>query len=136
MTLVTASKWSSLGFLVGRLLLTAFFFASAATQLANPSSTQKHLANHGVPAVGLFYVLGLALQLGGGLLVLAGYKTRSGILALVIFLIATTLLFHTPLGVRLQAVSFVKNLSILGGLLVLLAAGPGPFSVDHKGEKP
>ena len=72
------------------------------------------------------------LELGGGLSVLLGYKTRWGALALVIFLIPTTLIFHTKFSDPVQVIMFMKNLAILGGVLMIASFGPGPLSLDAR----
>ena len=60
-----------------------------------------------------------------------GYFTRFGALLILIFLIPTTLIFHNNFSDRLQMIMFMKNVSMFGGCLLLLAAGPGRLSLDY-----
>jgi putative oxidoreductase len=62
--------------------------------------------------------------------VILGYYARLGALLLILFLIPTTIIFHTNFNDPLQMVQFMKNLSMLGGCLVLLGMGPGAWSLD------
>lgn len=73
----------------------------------------------------------------GGVSVLAGWKTRWGVTALLAFLAPVTVVFHgfwaySGAEAQLQMIQFLKNLAIAGGLLALGAAGPGPISVDAR----
>lgn len=59
-----------------------------------------------------------------------GYKARSGAIALAVFLIPATLIFHTNFADRIQQIMFMKNLAILGGLLMIIQYGAGRISLD------
>ena len=98
----------------------------------NPAGTQQYMAAHGMPFAGLFLIGAIILEIGGGLSVLLGYKARWGAIALVVFLIPTTLIFHTKFSEHLQVIMFMKNLAILGGLLMVSYFGPGPISFDAR----
>jgi putative oxidoreductase len=87
------------------------------------------MAQMGMHMTGLFAVLAILFELGGGLSVLLGYFPRLGALALVLFLVPTTIVFHRDFSVAGQSVQFAKNLAILGGLLAIVAAGGGEFSL-------
>jgi putative oxidoreductase len=78
------------------------------------------------------------LELVGSITVILGYFTRFGALLLIVFLIPTTLIFHTRFDDQVQMIMFMKNVSMLGGCLVLLAHGPGRWSLDAlwRKEKP
>lgn len=107
-------------------------FSSRAVQMA---------ANHGVPMAGISVPLAGILALLGGLSVLLGFKTRIGAWLLVVFLVPVTIAMHNfwavsdPGMAELQRIMFLKNVSMLGGALLLAAFGAGPVSVDaHRGE--
>ena len=70
-------------------------------------------------------------ELVGSITIILGYFTRFGTLLILIFLIPTTLIFHTNFADPMQKINFMKNVSMFGGLLVLLSAGAGRFSLDH-----
>src|SRR3546814_19579257 len=87
----------------------------------------------GVPGALLPAVI--ALELGGGLAILAGAYTRRVALAIAAFSIASAALFHAAFGDPAQAVSFWKNVAMAGGFLVLAANGEGSLSVDALRER-
>ena len=95
------------------------------------------MAQHGMPFVPFFLVGAIFLELVGSITVILGYFTRFGALLLIVFLIPTTLIFHTNFADQVQMIMFMKNVSMLGGCLILLAYGAGRFSLDHllRGKK-
>jgi putative oxidoreductase len=116
--------------LVARILLSALFIGSGVNKILNPAGTQQYMTAHGMPFVGLLYLAAVVIELGGGLSVLLGYKTRIGAIALAIFLIPATLTFHTNFADQMQQIMFMKNLAIFGGLLMLVEYGAGRISLD------
>lgn len=131
----TLSKWVQLA---GRIALGAIFLLSAIGKLSNWSGTVGFAASKGVPQALLAGAT--ALELLGALSLFAGFKTRWGVTALVVFLVPVTLVFHNFWAVQgpeqqQQMVHFMKNLAIAGGLLIVFAAGPGAVSVDARREK-
>jgi len=123
------------GWLVGRILLAQIFLLSGVMKILNWSQTAEHMTQEGMVAVPFFLAAAIAVELGGGLSILLGYQTRLGALALFLFLIPTTLVFHhfwTYQGEAMQnqMQHFLKNLTIMGGLLTLAAAGAGRYSLD------
>jgi putative oxidoreductase len=127
-----SQKWIQL---IGRLALGAIFLSSVVGKLTNWSGTVAQAATKGVPEVLLAGAT--ALELVGVVLLLAGFKTRWGAAALVVFLVPVTLVFHGFWGVQgaahqQQFVQFLKNVAIAGGLLVEFVAGPGLISLDAR----
>jgi putative oxidoreductase len=132
--------------ILGRLLITPIFLFSAVHKLMNWEPTVQSLAAElqkslgrelpdPLPAV----LLGIAagVELLGGLMVLFGCGARLGAFALVLFLIPTSLVFHdfwtfTGEEQMNQMQHFMKNVTIMGGLLMVMALGPGRCSVDHR----
>lgn len=124
---------------IGRFCLSLIFLLSALGKLTDWQGTAGYMASKGMPLVPFFLVGAIVLELAGGLSVLLGFKTRWGVALLVIFLIPATLIFHnfwTFEGQerQLQMIMFLKNLAILGGLLLLGSLGPGSCSLDEKGR--
>lgn len=119
--------------LIGRILLAQIFLMSGIGKLFNLAGTQKYMASHGMPLTALFLAGAICLELGGGLSLLAGYKARWGAVALIIFLVPTTLIFHTAFSDRMQQIQFMKNAAVIGGLLMVTHFGAGPFSLDARG---
>src|SRR5260221_1235568 len=114
--------------LAGRLLLAALFLHEAFGKLAAYSAALGYMRAFGVP--GELLPLAIAVELGGGLLILCGYHTRVAALLLAGFCLATAVLFHTKFGDRNQLLHFEKDLAIAGGLLVLFAYGGGAWAPD------
>jgi putative oxidoreductase len=112
--------------LLGRLLLAAIFVHEGIAKLGNVAGSAAYAASFGVPA-GLL-PLAIAVELGGGILIAVGLFTRPAAVALAGFCLVTAVVFHANLAVVNQLLHFEKNLAIAGGLLVLAAAGPGPYS--------
>lgn len=120
--------------LLGRIFLAALFIMSSLGEAANFSATEGYMASNGIPAsaTSVLLVLALILKIAGGISVVLGYKVKWGVIALVVFLIPTTLIFHTDFADQNQIAHFLKNLSILGGLVILGYFGPGPLSLDNR----
>lgn len=122
--------------LLGRIFLSAIFLVSAYTKVTDWHGMSTMMTDRGLQGSALLLMAALACELLGSLSVLLGLKTRLGALALVAFLIPTTLIFHNfwalPVEQQsLQTVMFLKNLAIIGGLFMLAAHGPGRFSFDR-----
>ena len=115
---------------VGRVLLGLIFITSGYGKLMDFSGTAAHMESVGMPLVPLMLVGAIAVELGAGLSVFLGIKARWGALALFLFLIPTTLIFHKFWGLdnpdmaMMQHINFMKNIAIMGGMLVVAAAGP------------
>ncbi|PIF78809.1 putative oxidoreductase [Variovorax sp. 54] len=121
---------------VGRILLAAIFIVSSLGKIAAPEATQGYIASVGLPAPLLGYLAAIAIELGGGLLLLAGYRTRAVALGLAVFSIASALIFHHALGDQNQLFHFLKNLAMAGGLIQVVAFGAGAFSIDNRKHLP
>lgn len=114
--------------LIGRLAIAAIFLFAAFGKVMNPSGTISHIGSAGIPVPGLAYALTVALEAVGGALIVIGWKTKYAALALCLFLIPATYFFHYDPGDRVQTLMALKNLAIMGGLLLLAASGPGRIS--------
>lgn len=123
--------------LLGRILLSAIFLVSGFGKIGDWSGTAGYMTAQGMPAVPFFLFMAIVFELAGGVSILIGFKARWGALMLIVFLIPATLIFHAfwavePDEFRMQMINFLKNLAIMGGLLQILAHGPGALSVDRK----
>ncbi|QSH39544.1 DoxX family protein [Candidatus Kaiserbacteria bacterium] len=114
--------------LVGRVLLVLLFIVSAFGILTNFSGTAGFYASLGIPVAAAAVVVVLLIKILGSLMVATGIHARTGAWALIIFTIAATLMAHIGEG---QMVSALKNLSIIGGLLLVTVYGAGPKSLAH-----
>jgi putative oxidoreductase len=116
--------------LVGRILLTLLFFVAGYNKLMNVTGTAGYFGKLGLPMPDLVVWLVIAIELGGALLILIGWKTRVVAWVMAIFTVATALLGHKFWVDPSQATQFLKNLAIAGGFIMLAYAGPGRLSVD------
>jgi putative oxidoreductase len=127
--------------LIGRILIAAIFITSGIAKLTDPAGAAGYMNGVGIGnADTLVYVAGVA-ELAGGLSLLFGFLTRIGAMGLIVFLAITTLFFHnfwamTGAEAKTQMVQFMKNLAIMGGLFMIVAMGPGRYSVDARLRKP
>jgi putative oxidoreductase len=116
--------------LLARFCIAFIFLMSGLGKVMNPSGTQQYMDQYGLPLTFLFLIGAICVELLGGLSVLTGYKAKWGALVLFLFLIPTTLIFHREFSDQIQVIMFMKNLAIMGGLLLLLSHGPGKISMD------
>lgn len=117
--------------LVGRVLLAAIFVVSGFLKIGGFAGVAGAIASKGLPLPEAGAVLTIVLELVGGLMIVVGWKTRWAALALAVFLVPVTFLFHPFWSAPAEFNAFWKNIAILGGMLVLWAHGPGRLSVDR-----
>ena len=117
---------------VGRILVAAIFILSGLGKIGAPAATQGYIAAMGLPAPLLAYIGAVAIELGGGLLLLAGYRTKLIAAALALFSVVTAFVFHHALADQNQMIHFLKNFAMAGGLLQFVAYGAGRISVDGR----
>lgn len=123
--------------LAGRILLALMFVLAGFSKIAGFAGTVGYMQSKGIPAAEVLAGLTILLEIGGGLALMFGFMTRWAALALAAFTLLASLIFHNfwavPEAQRMvQNLMFMKNLSVIGGLLVLAAIGPGRWSVDAR----
>jgi len=131
-------EWlKSFAILIGRILLVLIFLKSGVGKIENFQGTAQYMASHGMPYTHFFLVGAIFFELVGSITVIFGYFARFGAVLLLIFLVPTTLIFHNIFKDPPMMIQFMKNVSMFGGILVLLAVGPGRFSLDYllRGKK-
>lgn len=126
----------ALGLLVGRALMALIFIGSGFSKITGFADTAASMAGKGIPMVEVLLPLVILIELGGGLLLALGYKARFAALAIFLFLIPATLIFHDfwavePEQFKMQLIQFQKNLAIMGGMLYVVCAGPGRMSLER-----
>jgi putative oxidoreductase len=77
----------------------------------------------------------IVLEVLGGLALIVGYRTRLAALALAVFTLVAAVLFHWQPGEQMQQILFLKNVSMAGGLLLLVARGAGDWSLDARNAR-
>jgi len=120
--------------LLARILLGLIFVMSGITKITGFEGTQQYMASHGIPLTAVFLVGAIAVEILGGLSVILGLWPRAGAAVLVLFLIPATLIFHTDFSQQTQMIMFLKNLSIMGGLLLVMAFGGGRYRIQTLGS--
>ena len=122
---------------VGRILLALIFVLSGFDKLTNIDGTAGYIASAGLPMPAILAVVAGLLELLGGLAIVTGLWARWAALALAAFTLLASLAFHPFWSVPadqqfVQNLLFMKNMSVIGGLLVLAALGPGPASLGTR----
>lgn len=115
---------------IGRVLLAAIFIFSGIGKALAPSGTIGYIESAGLPFATLGLVAAIAIELGGGVMLALGVKTRLVAALLAAFSVVTALVFHNALGDQNQLIHFMKNIALAGGLLQVVAFGAGAYSVD------
>lgn len=134
-TTTTTNNNTALLAAAGRVLLAAIFIFSALGKLAAPAGTIGYIESSGLPFATLALGIAIAVELGGGLLLVVGFKTRWVAAALAAFSVVTGLAFHHALGDQNQLIHLLKNFAMAGGLLQVVAFGAGAFSIDARGSR-
>ncbi len=125
---------------VGRVLLSLIFIMSAVGKLQAWQGTAQMMADRGLPAPDVLLSVAVGLELVGGVLIVLGLYARWGAIVLLLFLVPVSLIMHNFWALpadqaRDQMINFMKNVSIAGGLVFLLAVGAGPVSIDAMRER-
>jgi len=123
--------------LVGRILAAYLFIPAGIGKLMGFAGTVGYINSVGLPLPEVGAVLAIVVELGFGIALLFGFKTRITSIVLAVFTIATALFFHkywsAPDAMKMmQQINFNKNIAIAGGLLAFAAFGPGRLSVDKR----
>jgi putative oxidoreductase len=117
---------------VGRVLLAALFLISGLSKLGAAAATTAYIASAGLPFPVLTYTITLVVEIGAGLLLLIGWRARPAAAVLALFTVAAAILFHSNFADQNQAIHFLKNIAIGGGLFQVTAVGAGRFSLDAR----
>src|ERR1700741_2069406 len=113
----------------GRLFLATLFLLSGLSKISAYAATAGYMASQGVP--GALLPLVIAIEIGGGLAIVLGWKTRLAALFMAGFTLVAALVFHTHFADQNQLINFLKNVSIAGAFLLLTVHGAGPLSLDQ-----
>jgi putative oxidoreductase len=120
---------------LGRLLIGLPFAMSGMSKLGAYGATTAMISAAGLPFPPLAFAIAVVAELGGGLLLIAGYRARFVAIALALFSIATAVSFHSNFADQNQMIHFLKNVMMAGGLLQIAAFGAGALSFDNRGKK-
>ena len=122
---------NSLAALVGRILVALIFLQSGIEKFVYYSMTLGYMTKAGLPFPQVLLVISGVVETACALALIIGWKVRPAALALVIWMIPVTLIFHNPAAGQDAMIHFMKNVAITGGLLMVLAAGPGSLSLGR-----
>ena len=123
--------------LAGRILIAVIFLISGFFKVGGYAQIVAYATAVHLPAPGVAIAAAAAVELAGGLAILVGFKTRFAAWLLFLYLIPVTYVFHNFWAVQgqeqqMQMVNFLKNVAIMGAMLVLSVNGAGAYSVDGK----
>ena len=124
--------------LVGRILLASLFLVAGIRKLMAPAASAGYFAKLGFPMTDVLVWVVIAVEIGGALLLILGWKTRWAAYALALFTLIASFAAHrfweiSDAGQYANQMNhFLKNMAIVGGMLILAATGPGPQSVDGR----
>lgn len=116
----------------GRILLSLIFIISGLGKIANPAGTIGYIQSVGAPLPEVAYAIAVFVELVLGIALLVGFKARWAAAGIAVFTIAAAFLFHNNMADQMQQIMFLKNFTIAGGLLMVVAFGAGAFSVDNR----
>jgi putative oxidoreductase len=123
--------------LVGRVLLALLFVPAGFSKLMGFAGTVGYISSVGAPLPQVAAVIAIIVELGLGLMLLVGFKTRFAAVVLAIFTVVASVLFHNYWSMPadkafVNQLMFFKNIAVTGGLLAFVAFGAGRFSIDKK----
>lgn len=123
--------------LIGRTLLVALFLLSAYNKFMGLDGTAKYIASRGLPQPQLLAMASAVVEVAAAIMVIVGFKARYAALVLAAFMVVVTPIFHDYWNLAEpqrygQYLHFWKNMAILGGLLLVVAHGPGGLSIDGR----
>ena len=116
--------------LTGRILLSLLFLLSGLGKIGAYAATAAYMSSVGVPGVLLPVVI--ATEVLGAIAIILGWQTRITAFLLAGYSLLTALVFHANFADQIEMIMFLKNVSIAGGLLLLVANGAGPLSLDRR----
>ena len=127
------------GPLVGRILIALIFIFSGFGKITGFSGTVGYIASKGLPLPQLAAIAAIIIELGGGILLVMGLKARWAAAAMLLFTGLAALFFHnfwavSPDQAQNQMIHFMKNISMMGGLLYVVVYGSGPISADRENK--
>jgi putative oxidoreductase len=116
--------------LLGRFLIGAPFILSGLGKLMAHDATVGYISSAGLPLPQLGWLIAVVVELGGGTLLVLGYRARLVAFVVALFALATAISFHRNFADQNQMIHFLKNVMLTGGLLQIAYFGAGPMSVD------
>ena len=120
--------------LAARVCLCLIFLKAGISHLLAFNSTVEMMTNKGLPISNVLLLFTVVFQLWGGVSLLLGYKVKIGSVLLIVFLIPATVIFHNPIADPSEINNFLKNIGLIGGLLMFIYSGSGALSIEEQKE--
>jgi putative oxidoreductase len=122
--------------LLGRLLITYIFITSGTAKVFAWDANVQYMSTRHLPAIPVLLAIATLIEVGGSICLITGYQARVAAIIMFVYMIGLTLMFHNYWAASgnlagIQETHFRKNLAIMGGLLMLAYAGPGPWSLGR-----
>ena len=114
---------------IGRIFLSALFLIEGIGKLFTQEQVITYMEDYGVP--GILFIPAVVVEILFPLLLIVGYKTKLVASVMSLFTLTVAIIFHTDFGDGMQLISFLKNLAITGGFMIVIAYGSNKFSLDH-----
>jgi putative oxidoreductase len=121
--------------LLGRVLIGVPLMLSGLSKLASHDATVGYIASVGLPFAQLGWLMAMAVEMGGAILLAVGYRTRIVALVVALFTLVTAIFFHRNFADQNEMIHFFKNIMLVGGLLQIVYFGAGPMSIDGSRNK-
>jgi putative oxidoreductase len=117
--------------LIGRIFISSIFLYQAVVNITEAVSVKKEMIEYSVNRIDFLFATGIVLMILGGLSVLIGYRAKLGALLLLVFLVPSTLTYYFDFADEMQQQMFIRNIAIIGGLLMIVANGSGRYSIKR-----
>jgi putative oxidoreductase len=136
----TMDAISRFGPLAARILIALIFVLSGFGKITGFEGTVGYIASKGLPLPQIAAAAAIVVELGGGILLIVGWKARWAAGAMFVFTAAAAVLFHNFWAVPADQaqntmIHFMKNISMMGGLLYVVVYGSGPLSLEKAGAR-
>lgn len=123
--------------LLGRILVAAIFLWSGIGKIGGFAGTAGYMTAKGLPLAEVLLVITIVVEIGAALMLVFGWRARLGALALLLWMVPVTIVFHAFWAVpteqvQMQMIQFFKNLGLMGAMLLIIGFGSGPYSIDRR----
>ncbi len=115
--------------LLSRIFLSLLFLINGYFKITNYDGTLEWMEGYNVP--GILLIPAIILEFSAPILIIVGYKTKIAAFLLAAFCITTALIFHTDFSSQIQITSFLKNIALAGGFLLIVVNGSKKYSLDN-----
>ena len=115
--------------LLSRIFISLLFLINGYFKIANYDGTLEWMEGYNVP--GILLIPAIILEFAAPILIIVGYKTKIVAFLLAAFCMTTALIFHTDFSSQIQITSFLKNIALAGGFLLIVVNGAKKYSLDN-----